>query len=303
MATLFLSYKLEDRDLASMLQKELESLGHTIRIDSNAVVVGSEWRDSLMRALMDSDAVVPLITERALQSPFVISEIGAARAFGQTQKKMALLPVIIGDMPIPPFIQDLYIIRIHEDPPKSLSLPASDIDKAVKAHLAQLEDRGRRGPKLFISHRHKDQEVVSALVDVIRSAFRIDKSDIRCTSVRPYRLPVGERTPDRLKQELRSAEAVIGIVTPDTKESSYVLFELGGAWAQNIRTCPMLARGATMANLPDPIRDINPLSLEDDGDCQQFLDDIEDATTLQRQTGVGGDVADRIRKLVEAAKP
>jgi hypothetical protein len=303
MATFFLSYKLEDRNLAAMLQRELESLGHPIRIDSNTVVVGSEWRDSLMRALMDSDAVVPLVTERALQSPFVISEIGAARAFGQTQKKMALLPVIIGDMPIPPFIQDLYVIRVHEDPPKSLALPASDIDKAIKAHLAQLEDRGGRGPKLFISHRHKDQEVVSALVDVIRSAFRIDKFDIRCTSVRPYRLPVGERTPDRLKKELRSAEAVIGIVTPDTKESSYVLFELGGAWAQNILTCPMLARGATMAHLPDPIRDINPLSLEDNGDCQQFLDDLEDATTLQRQPGVGGDVADRIRKLVEAAKP
>jgi len=103
MATLFLSYKLEDRELAEQLQRELESLGHTIRVDTNAVLVGSGWRDSLMRALMESDAVVALITERSLQSPFVVSEIGAARALGQTGKKMALLPVIIGDMPIPQF--------------------------------------------------------------------------------------------------------------------------------------------------------------------------------------------------------
>lgn len=303
MATLFLSYKFEDKDIAEKLQKELQALGHTIRIDTNAVVVGSGWRDSLMRALMDSDAVVAVITERSIQSPFVVSEIGAARAFGQTHKKMALFPVIIGDMAIPPFIQDLYVIRVRESVEDSLALPASDIDKAIKSHILQVEDVGAKGPKLFISHRHKDQNIASALVDVLRSAFYIDKSDIRCTSVRPYRLSVGERTADRLKQEIGSAQAVIGIITPDTKDSSYVLFELGGAWAQNVLTCPLLARGGSTADIPDPIRDVNPLSLQDEADCQQFLDDLEDATTLKRQTGVGSDVADRIRRLVAEANP
>jgi hypothetical protein len=252
---------------------------------------------------MDSDAVIALITARALQSPFVISEIGAARAFGQTPKKMALFPVIIGDIAIPPFIQDLYVIRVKEAQPGSLSLAASDIDKGIHTHLAQLEDTASGSPRLFISHRHKDQEIAAALVDVVRAAFRINKTDIRCTSVRPYRLPVGERTSDRLRQELKNAQAVIGILTPDTRESSYVLFELGGAWAQGILTCPMLARGGKLSDIPDPIRDVNPLSLEDEADCQQFLDDLEDATTLVRESGVGGDVTDRIRRLVNAAKP
>lgn len=204
-------------------------------------------------------------------------------------------------MSIPPVIQDLYVIRVP-NLTDSLSLAANDVDKALKAHAAQVEDQSKRTPRLFISHRHKDEAIAAALVDVIRSAFVIDKTDIRCTSVRPYRLPVGERTPDRLREELRQAEAVIGIVTPDTKESSYVLFELGGAWAQKILTCPMLARSGSTADLPDPIRDINPLSLEDARDCQQFLDDLEDATSLTRQSGVGSDIADRINKLVQAAK-
>lgn len=178
---------------------------------------------------------------------------------------------------------------------------AAAIEYLLAIH-PQIEDTDRGSPKLFISHRHKDEEIVSALVDVLRSAFHIDQADIRCTSVHPYRLPVGERTPDRLKRELKGAQAVIGILTPDTRESSYVLFELGGAWAQNILTCPMLARGASIADIPDPIRDINPLSLEDERHCQQFIDNLEDATTLKRQTRVGGDVAERIRKLVEGAK-
>jgi TIR domain len=207
MAILFLSYKLEDRKLAERLQAELKTLGHTIRVDTNAVLFGSGWRDSLMRALMESDAVVALITDRSLQSPFVISEIGAARALSQTAKKTVLVPVIVGNMPVPQFIQDLYAIRVPENGPKDLRLPASDIDKAVRAHLAQIEDTRSSVPRLFISHRHKDEQVVSALVDVLRSAFVVTQADIRCTSVRPYRLPVGERTPDRLKRELKDAQA------------------------------------------------------------------------------------------------
>lgn len=181
-------------------------------------------------------------------------------------------------------------------------LAVGEVEKAAKPHGGEVEDRSKSAPKLFISHRHKDEAIAAALVDVIRSAFFIDKTDIRCSSVRPYRLPVGERTPDRLRDELGRAEAVIGIVTPDTKESSYVLFELGGAWAQRILTCPVFARGGSTADLPDPIRDLNPLSLADARDCQQLLDNLEDATSLKRQTGVGSDIADRIQKLVQAAK-
>jgi TIR domain len=86
-----------------------------------------------MRALMESDAVVALITERSLRSPFVISEIGAARALSQTGKKTALLPVIIGDMPIPQFIQDLYAIRVSL-PPIHVNLVMFFSSLAVHGH-------------------------------------------------------------------------------------------------------------------------------------------------------------------------
>ena len=301
MASLFLSYKLEDRELARSIKQKLERLGHTIRIDIDEVFAGSEWRDKLMRALMESDAVIPLITEKAMKSPFVISEIGAARAFAQTDKQMSLLPILFDNLPIPPFIQDLWILRANSNDENSIALVSNDIDKAINSHLNKLKD-GSSNPKLFISHRHKDKTIVSALIDLIKSAFYIEKEDIRCTSVRPYRLPVGERTSDRLKKEIHNAEAVIGIITPDTKESSYVLFELGGAWAQNILTCPLLTKGGSFNDLPDPIRDINPLSLENSGDCHQFIDDLEDSTSLKRRDGVNSEISDRIERLLIESK-
>jgi hypothetical protein len=303
MATVFISYKLEDRALAGELVKRLKAAGHTIRIDTDALVVGSSWRDTLMHALMDADAVIALLTERALQSHFVIAEVGAARAFAQTPKKMALFPILVGDHPVPPFIQDLYVFRMRGTDAANVDVAAQDLDRALVAHMKQLEAPGPRGPRIFVSHRHKDEAIVKSLVDALQAAFEIRKADVRCTSVRPFRLPVGERTPDRLRAEIKTAEAVMGVIAPDTKESSYVLFELGAAWSHGVLTCPLLIRGATSANIPDPIRDLHPLSLSDARDCFQLLDDLEDATSLERKDGVGSDVQDKIQDLAKAAAP
>ena len=301
MAVVFLSYKIEDRELATRIGDEIKAAGHTVRIDTDALVVGSSWRDTLMRALMESDAVVAILTSRALQSQFVLAEIGAARAFGQTDKKMALFPILVGDIEIPPFIQDLFVFRLRNVDTESIRIACQDINRAVDHHVVQREEKRGSTPRLFISHRHKDEAVARALVAVLQAAFDIAKPDIRCTSVRPYRLPVGERTPDRLRAELRSAEAVLGLIAPDTNESSYVLFELGAAWSHGILTCPLLIRTATSTNIPDPIRDLNPLALTDQRDCHQLLDDLEDATSLNRKQGVGGDVQDKVQTLADAS--
>lgn len=127
MATVFVSYKLEDRDLASQVSEALKAAGHTIRIDTDALVIGSSWHDTLMRALMDSDALVAVLTPHALQSQFVLAEIGAARAFSQTEKQMAIFPLLVGEIDIPPFIQDLYMFRLRDTDVESVRLVCRDI--------------------------------------------------------------------------------------------------------------------------------------------------------------------------------
>ncbi len=302
MATVFLSYKLEDRELATRIAEELKAAGHKVRIDTDALVVGSSWRDTLMRALMESDALVALLTPRSLQSQFVIAEIGAARAFGQTEKNMALFPIVVGDAEIPPFIQDLFVFRLRNTDTEAIRIACRDVDRAVTQHVTQQEAQRATSPRIFVSHRHRNEAVARALVALLQAAFDIGKADIRCTSVRPFRLPVGERTPDRLRAELRSAEAVLGLIAPDTNESSYVLFELGAAWSHGILTCPLLIGTATNVNIPDPIRDLNPLSLTDHRDCHQLLDDLEDASSLDRKQGVGSDVQDKVEALATASR-
>jgi len=49
MASLYLSYKNEDVELAHSLAKELKQLGHNVTYDALALAPGQNWRDVLLR--------------------------------------------------------------------------------------------------------------------------------------------------------------------------------------------------------------------------------------------------------------
>lgn len=157
-------------------------------------------------------------------------------------------------------------------------------------------------PKIFISHRHNDVAVVKALVGVLETAFDIQPTDLRCTSVPPYKLRVGDRTSDRLRAEIQYAGAVLGIVSPDVKESSYVLFELGASWGKGGKTFPLLVRGATVADIPSPISDLHTLSLNEESECYQLIDDLADIVDLTRRDRQSSRVEEKIRFLIAEAR-
>jgi TIR domain len=70
MATFYLGYKREETDTAIALAKEIESLGHTPIFDALAIAPGQNWRDVLLRALSTADAMVPILSGKALNSKF-----------------------------------------------------------------------------------------------------------------------------------------------------------------------------------------------------------------------------------------
>jgi hypothetical protein len=298
MATVYVSYKSQDKYIVDLLVPLLEAKGHSIRFDQE-LPIGAAWRDQLMGALLSSDVMLLIWTENTTRSQFVPAEVGAVRAI----PKLSLLPVIVGDVEIPSFIQDLIVERIHDTDPDTIKKLSEKLDTSIKQHIKYRNMRKKGRPKIFISHRHKDEEIVRALVNCIETYFHVDRQDIRCTSVRPYRLPVGENSADRLRDEITDAEVVLGILTTDTLASSYVAFELGSAWGQRVWTCPLLACGADMSNIPDPIRGLSALFLSKDGDCFQLLSDMESFTSLVKRKGMNnGELSDKVRKLVEASK-
>ena len=298
MAVLYISYEKEDAALAKALKEALASRGHDTRLDAEA---GSDdWRRVPNDDLMSADAVLVLLSEKALASHFVLAELGSARALAQT-RGVCIVPVLLGNIEVPPVVSDLSEVRLRDHGSQQ------KIADAVKAIERELTRHFRRAPSkwpaIFISHRHKDKEVAAALVDLLEGAFHVDVGDIRCTSVDPYRMKAGERTPDRLRAEISRAKVVLGILTPDTKDSSYVMFELGASWGQQVQTMPLLAKGATTADVPTPIGDLNFTQLSDEGDSRKLMSDLADIMGLRRREGAELRITNRARELAQRARP
>ncbi len=129
---------------------------------------------------------------------------------------------------------------------------------------------------LFISHSSADMPVAKALVELFEKALKLPARQIRCTSVDGYRLPVGADTNEQLRREVFVARAFIGVITPISMRSSYVLFELGARWGANKHLAPVIAGGADATILAGPLSSLNGLRLDRREQVIQLIQDVSE---------------------------
>ncbi len=128
----------------------------------------------------------------------------------------------------------------------------------------ELRPRFVPGPQLIVRH----------LVTLLCTALNFTKSSLRCTSVPGCKLPAGADTPTQLRKEIQDAKAYIGLITPASVESTYVLFELGARWAFEGYFAPALGPGATFELLKGPFAHRHHLKSSERTDMQQLLEEI-----------------------------
>lgn len=166
---------------------------------------------------------------------------------------------------------------------------------------------------IFISHSSADEKVAKALIDLLRDAFHIEPSRIRCTSVAGYKLKTGAHTETELRREVQQARVFIGILSEISLESAYVLFELGARWgtiqdygmyggvtgAKN-KIFPVLAAGATGSIMRDPLKQYNALNCEKAGDLHQLISDI--GQEINQSVGNAAAYQDKIDTLIRVSR-
>jgi hypothetical protein len=133
----------------------------------------------------------------------------------------------------------------------------------------------------------------------VRKAFNISSERIRCTSVPGYKLKAGANTDDQIKKEIFASKAFIGLLTRESFNSTYVLFELGARWGANLPLIPLICDKAGTALLNGPIKNINALSAVDSSDMLQFLHDLGETLELEPENPSGyiSDI-ERLNKLI-----
>jgi hypothetical protein len=292
MSNLFISYMNADAEIAESLERLLLDKGHQVRIRVGAAVSGL-WRTKFTKGLAAADVVLVVLSDSGLTSKNVLGEIGAARVMDYL-KGMVVLPILVGEMPVPDFISDLYCFRLKSNDKADLAKLADRLDKAIL-------DDVKSAPRIFISHRHVDEPIAAKLVALLEQAFHIEKNDLRCTSVKPYVLSPGERTSEQLRSDIARSELVIGILGPDTADSNYVLCELGASWGRDVPTVPVLTRGATYADVPSPLNERHSISLENPDHCIDLVEYVAIKTSLKRKEQSAERLGPHVDALTAAA--
>jgi len=134
---------------------------------------------------------------------------------------------------------------------------------------------------VFISHSNQDSDIAETLIELLESALDLPSDSIRCTSVDGYRLPAGASTDDSLRREVHNSKVLIGLITSNSMESPYVLFELGARWGSDKSMFPVLAKGAKHEILGGPLNGLNVLNGNREAELHQFVEDIAQELDLE----------------------
>ena len=134
---------------------------------------------------------------------------------------------------------------------------------------------------LFISHSKDDLRIVESLVDLFRSGLAITPDHLRVTTLDGYRLPGGTNVDEQLRREVHDAKVFIGLISPHSLKSMYVIFELGARWGAGRHLIPILAPGVLPETLLPPLSALNALSCANPAHLHQLLGELANVLDVQ----------------------
>ena len=164
---------------------------------------------------------------------------------------------------------------ITRPPGSALTRQSADLPEGT------LQSREKTSMRIFISHSNKDVNFAKFLIDLLLKSLHLRSEDIMCTSVDGYRLQAGAPIDETLRSEVHDADLLIGLITPNSMKSAYVIFELGARWGAEKPMIPLLASGATPELLEGPLAGINAMDARYESQVYQLVEDAGDYLSIE----------------------
>jgi hypothetical protein len=235
----FISYAQEDQPAAEDICSALEAEGVACWIAPRNVVTGSSWQASIVDAIPAARVFVLLLSPRAVESSYVLTEIRCA--FERKEPRLPILPFRIEPTTLTKefrFMLGGYHILDASDRPPAESLP--HLVRDVKRHLDIVEpDRPivHHAPvslpgaaTVFLSYKRNaqpDEELVAMLErELSRRGHKvfIDRH-----------LKVGKDWPSEIERMVRQADVVIPLLSAASIHSEMLAWEVQEAHSEGQR--------------------------------------------------------------------
>jgi hypothetical protein len=158
---------------------------------------------------------------------------------------------------------------------------------APKPGLAQSDGVAAQ---IFISHAHEDEELARRVLVCLHACLHVEKEAIRCTSAAGHGLRVGADVRLSLRDDLRAAPIIIGLLTPAGARSPWVQAELSIGWGSDKLVCCLLG-GVDQSELSPVLDGIHKLELSDYRSIRNLVHAITRAGHCERREGEGRDHA------------
>ena len=136
MKPIFISYTSRGRANAERLRSALKDEGIETWVDRDFIEPGESWEIALQSRLRDASAVVFLIGPDGQVSEHQRSEATVVfRSEWEEQPKLPLIPVVIGNPELPPFLREIQAIKV-DDVKQAWSEAAKRIKQALSGARA-----------------------------------------------------------------------------------------------------------------------------------------------------------------------
>ena len=133
---------------------------------------------------------------------------------------------------------------------------------------------------ILVSHSQRDEDLAKAIIELLMEALGIPRGRIRCTSVVGHKLPGGTSIQTKLRQEINESRIFLGLLTPSSLDSTYVMFELGARWGVEKYWCLIKARGTQIGDLKGPLPAYHITDASSEEDLAQMIEDLAKELTV-----------------------
>ena len=123
--------------------------------------------------------------------------------------------------------------------------------------MSEVRHGNRQRPvRVFVSHSDADTVFARKLRNLL---FQRANAQVFTTE----ELSAGERWETKLRHELAAADVVVALLTPASVDSSWVLHEIGAAWALEKPIIPVVTRRDVLNKMPVSLKGTTAIELAD----------------------------------------